>query len=231
MNCAVPIPLRPAERISSSWKPASGTRRDSIPRCVPTKTTSLFSSRLSHSRATAMAGITWPPVPPPAMSNFKPPFPRLSTHSFTRLLADIQEHACAQKHDEKTRAAIAHERQRNSFRRHHAHHNAQINQGLARHHDRNSQSQEASEIIGAAKTGFEPPPGVNREEGQHERAADKAQLLAQDSVDEIRVRLGKIEKLLAALLQADAGQTARANGDERLHPLKAVTQGIGVGMQ
>src|SRR4029077_19529205 len=144
---------------------------------------------------------TWPPVPPPAMSNFKPPLPRLSTHSFTRLLADIQENACAQKHDEKTRAAIAHERQRNSFRRHHAQHNAQINQGLARHPDRNSQSQKPSKMVRGAKTGFEPPPGVNREEGQHERAADEAQLLTQDSVDEIRVRLGKIEKFLAALHQ------------------------------
>src|SRR5579872_3673472 len=216
MNRAVPIPLRPAERISSSWKPASGTSRDSIPRCVPTKTTSLFSWRPSHSRATAMAGITWPPVPPPAMSNFKP-LPRLSTHSFTRPLADIQEHASTQKHDEKTRAAIAHERQRNSFRRHHAQHNAQIDQGLARHHDGNPQSQEASEIIGGAKTGFESPPGVNREEGQYEHAADKAQLLAQDSVDEIGVRLGKIEEFLAALHQADAGQAARSNGDKRLH--------------
>src|SRR5579872_5790727 len=195
MNRAVPIPLRPAERISSSWKPASGTSRDSIPRCVPTKTTSLFSWRPSHSRATAMAGITWPPVPPPAMSNFKP-LPRLSTHSFTRPLADIQEHASTQKHDEKTRAAIAHERQRNSFRRHHAQHNAQIDQGLARHHDRNPQSQEASEIIGGAKASLEAAPSVNGEKAQHERTADETQFLAQNCVDEIGMRLGEIEKFL-----------------------------------
>src|SRR4029077_20359800 len=155
MNCAVRIPLSPAERISSSLSPASGTSRDSIPRCVPTKTTSLVSSRLSHSRATAIAGITWPPVPPPAISNFQPLLARLSTHCFTRLLADIQEHASAQKHDEETRSAIAHERQRNSFRRHHSQHNAQIDQRLARYHDRDSQSQEASEIIRRAKTGFQ----------------------------------------------------------------------------
>src|SRR5438309_5268045 len=55
MNCAVPIPLRPAERINSSLRPASGTSRDSIPRWVPTKTTSLLLSRLSHSHATAIA--------------------------------------------------------------------------------------------------------------------------------------------------------------------------------
>src|SRR5579864_3848232 len=125
MNCVMPIPLRPAERINSSLRPASGTNRDSIPRCVPTKITSLVSSRLSHSRATAIAGITCPPVPPPAISNFKPPLARLTTHCFTRLLADIQEHASAHQHDEKTRAAIAYERQRNSLRGHHSHHNAQ----------------------------------------------------------------------------------------------------------
>src|SRR5207302_9490864 len=140
MNCAVPIPLRPAERINSSLRPASGTSRDSIPRWVPTKTTSLLLSRLSHSHATAIAGITCPPMPPPAMSKFEPPLLRLSTHSFTSLLADIQEHAGAQKHDEKARAAVAQERQRNSFRRHQAQYNPQIDQGLTRHHDRDSQS-------------------------------------------------------------------------------------------
>src|SRR5690349_18246642 len=177
MNCVVPMPLRPADRINSSLKPASGTSRDSIPRCVPTKTTSLFSSRLSHSRATAIAGITWPPVPPPAMSNFKP-LPRLTTHSFTRLLADIQEHACAQKHDEKARATIAQEWQRNSFCGHHAQHNAQIDQGLAPHHNRDSQGQKAAEIIRRAKACLETAPGVDREKGKDERAADEAQFLA-----------------------------------------------------
>src|SRR5438309_10088321 len=174
INCATPIPLRPAERISSSLRPASGTRRDSIPRCVPTKMTSLFSSRRSHSRATAIAGITWPPVPPHDISNFKPPLPRLYTHRFTCLLADIQEHARAQKHDEKTRAAIAHERQRNSIRGHHSQYHAQIDKSLAGHHNRDSQCQEAPEIIGTAKGGFEPAPSVHAEEGQHQPAANES---------------------------------------------------------
>ncbi len=66
-----PIPFSPAERIVSSGNPASGTRRDSIPRCVPTITTFLSAPREIHSRATASAGNTWPPVPPPAISNFE----------------------------------------------------------------------------------------------------------------------------------------------------------------
>src|SRR5580700_2596399 len=65
-----PMPLSPAERIVSSGNPASGTRRASIPRCVPTNTTSLSPSRDIHSRATARAGNTWPPVPPPAINSF-----------------------------------------------------------------------------------------------------------------------------------------------------------------
>src|SRR5690242_19140255 len=133
-----------------------------MPRCVPTKTTSLVSSRLSHSRATAIAGITWPPVPPPAINNFMPPFCRLSTHCFTRLLADIQEHACAHQHDEKARAPIAHERQRNSLRGHHSQYDAQIDQRLARNHDRDPQCQEAAEVIWSAETSFQAAPGVNR---------------------------------------------------------------------
>ena len=70
-NFIPPIPLRPAERMVSSGNPASGTSRASIPRWVPTITTSLSSPRAIHSRATASAGKTCPPVPPPAISSFK----------------------------------------------------------------------------------------------------------------------------------------------------------------
>src|SRR6266404_7043221 len=70
-NFIPPIPLRPAERIVSRRNPACGTKRASIPRSVPTNTTSLSAPRAIHSRAIASAGKTCPPVPPPAISSFK----------------------------------------------------------------------------------------------------------------------------------------------------------------
>ena len=55
------------DRTSSSLKPASGTSRVSSPRAVPTNRTSApCASR--NSRAIASAGITCPPVPPPAIN-------------------------------------------------------------------------------------------------------------------------------------------------------------------
>src|SRR5579883_2259312 len=67
-----PFPFNPATRIVSSGSPACGTSFISIPRCVPTKTTSRSAPREIHSRAIAIAGNTCPPVPPPAISNFTP---------------------------------------------------------------------------------------------------------------------------------------------------------------
>src|SRR5258708_8241903 len=82
-----PIPFSPAERIVSRGNPASGTRRASIPRCVPTNETSLSPSRDIHSRAIARAGNTWPPVPPPAINNFKLRCPEsVKPHSQVRAL-------------------------------------------------------------------------------------------------------------------------------------------------
>ena len=51
--------------ISRSSNPAAGTRRFSNPRAVPTNNT-WAAKRSRSSRAMASAGITCPPVPPPA---------------------------------------------------------------------------------------------------------------------------------------------------------------------
>ena len=132
-----PMPFRPAERIVSSGKPACGTKRISIPRSVPTNTLPCSLPGYSHSRATASAGKTWPPVPPPAISSFKflgsaaSPTLACLLHAQARLLADVQEHAGGQQHHQQARAAVADERQRNSLGRHHPQHHAEIDQRLA----------------------------------------------------------------------------------------------------
>src|ERR1700693_5248979 len=134
-----PFPFSPATRSVSSGSPACGTSFISIPRVVPTSTTSRSLPRDNHSRAIAIAGKTCPPVPPPAIKSFMPisskPTPhkislraqssRLHGSSFggsllSGLLTDIQEHAGCQQHHQQTRAPITDERQRNPFGGHHA---------------------------------------------------------------------------------------------------------------
>ena len=56
--------------------------------------------------------------------------------------------------------------------------------------------------------------------GQHEaRDADEAELLAEDGADEVRVRFGQEEELLAAVSEAHAGHAAGAEGHHRLDEL------------
>src|SRR2546422_9213835 len=147
-SVAPPLPFNPATRSVSSGSPAWGTSFISIPRSVPTSTTSLSVPRDIHSCAIAIAGNTCPPVPPPAISNFTW---RFRSSCFYCLLRNIQQHASRQQHDEQTRSAIADERQRNPLRRHHSKHHREINQRLTQHHRRNAQRQQAPETIRSRK--------------------------------------------------------------------------------
>src|SRR5689334_21659434 len=153
-----PLPLRPAARKVSSGSPACGTSFISIPRCVPTSTTSLSAPRESHSRAIAIAGKTWPPVPPPAISNFTDFATRSRGHGFQFALAvarsfrlcllrNIQDHASCQQHDEQTRTAVADEGQRNAFRRDHAENDGEIDERLAQDHSGDSQCEKTAETV------------------------------------------------------------------------------------
>src|SRR5579863_3608492 len=133
-SVAPPLPFNPPARSVSSGSPAWGTSFISIPRCVPTSTTSLSLPLDNHSRAIAIAGKTCPPVPPPAIKSFTP--------LRFRLLTDIQEHAGGQQHHQDVGAAVADEWQRNSFGRHEAEHHDEIDQRLAHHHRRDSQREQ-----------------------------------------------------------------------------------------
>src|SRR3989441_11549113 len=132
---APPLPFRPPTRSVSSGSPACGTNFISIPRCVPTSTTSLSVPRDIHSLAIAIAGNTWPPVPPPAMSSFIARFQKLRViSSRRRLLRNIQQHSCRQKHHKQTGSSVADERKRDALGRNHAEHYGKIDQGLENDH-------------------------------------------------------------------------------------------------
>src|SRR5882724_1378382 len=147
-SVAPPLPFSPATRSVSSGSPACGTSFISIPRCVPTSTTSLPIPLESHSRAIAIAGKTCPPVPPPAISNFTW---RVRSSRFGCLLRNIQKDSGGQQHDEQTRSTIADERERNSFGWHHAEHHCEIDQRLAEHHRRDAQRQQAPKAVRRSK--------------------------------------------------------------------------------
>src|SRR6266436_2689090 len=192
-NVAPPLPFRPATRSVSSGSPACGTSFISIPRCVPTSTTSLSVPLERHSWAIASAGKTCPPLQPPAISNFTW---RVRSSCLCRLLRDIQQHSGCQQHGEQTRSAVADEWERNSFRRNHAEHHREIDQHLAQHHGRDAQRQQASEPVRRSERRAHAAPAINDKESDHNHRADKAKLFRNYGINKIRVRLRQVEELL-----------------------------------
>src|SRR6266849_2311008 len=216
-NVAPPLPFKPATRNVSSGSPACGTSFISIPRCVPTSTTSLSLPLESHSCAIASAGKTCPPVPPPAISNFT----WLVRSSCCRcLLRNIQQHTGSQQHDQQTRSPIADERQRDPFRRNHPEHNREINQRLAQDHRGYSHRQQPPESVRRTERGTHAAPAINDKERNHDHRPDKTQFLADHRVNKIRVRFRQIEELLFALHQANAREAPGADGNRAGEPYR-----------
>src|SRR5438552_4766005 len=198
----------------------------------------------------AMAGKTWPPVPPPAINNFTDLAVRSSGHdiscpylksfpfvsAFARsfrpgLLRNIQEHARRQEHDEQTRAAVADKRQRDSLRGHHAEDDGKIDERLTKHHGSDAEREEAAEAVRRRKCRPQSAPAVNSEERDDDNGSDEAELFRDDGENKIGVRFGEIEKFLLAFHEADAGEASGTDSDERLRELKARALRVHVRME
>src|SRR6266478_8985046 len=217
-SVAPPLPFRPATRSVSSGNPACSTNFISIPRCVPTSTTSLPIPLESHSCAIAIAGKTCPPVPPPAISNFTW---RVRSSCLCRLLRNIQKHSGGQQHDEQTGSAVADEWERNSLRWHHAKHHREIDQRLAQHHGRDAQRQQAPESVWRSKRSAHAAPAIHDKKRNHNHRADKAELLSNYGINKIGVRFRQIKELLLTLHQAHARKSTGTHGDQGLQQLKS----------
>src|SRR5882724_9747472 len=217
-SVAPPLPFSPATRSVSRGSPACGTSLISIPRCVPTSTTSLPTPLESHSCAIAIAGKTCPPVPPPAINNFTA---RVRSSRFRRLLRNIQKHSGGQQHDKQTGSAIADEWERNSLCWHHAKHHREIDQRLAQHHGRDAQRQQAPKPVWRSKRSAHAAPAINDKKRNHNHRADKAKLLSNYGINKIGVRFRQIKELLLTLHQAHACKPAGTHGNQRLQQLKS----------
>src|SRR3984957_2957564 len=180
-----PLPLSPPARSVSSGSPACGTSFTSIPRWVPTSTTSLSLPLDNHSRAIAIAGKTCPPVPPPAIKSFTP--------LRFRLLTDIEEHASGQQHHQHVGAAVADERKRDSLGRHEAEHDDEIDQRLENHHRCDAERKQAAKTVRRGVRGTNSSPRVDAEERDDDDGADEAELFADHRINKVGVRFREIE--------------------------------------
>src|SRR5262245_28043502 len=192
-----PLPFNPATRRVSSGSPACGTSFISSPRSVPTSTTSRSAPRESHSCAMAIAGKTWPPVPPPATKSFM-------TSCVGCLLRNVQQHSRRKQHHQQTRTAVTDERQWDAFRRHDTEHDRKVDQRLRDNQCSDAESQESAEIIGRIERCAQAAPAVDGEKRDDQDGANEANLFADDRVDEVRMCFGQVEELLLALHQTHA---------------------------
>jgi len=78
---------------------------------------------------------------------------RSQPRGLRRLLRNIQQHTRRQQHHQQTRASVADERQRDSFRGHHPSNHGKINQRLAQDHGGDSHRQQAPESVRSAERG------------------------------------------------------------------------------
>ena len=221
----------------SSAKPAAGTARASMPRAVPANVTIASGRRARISRAMASPGNRCPPVPPPAITTRR----LASAHAVARLrrcrmpadqprrgvLRQVEQHPDREHRDEHRRPAGADERQRQALVRQHADHDADVGQRLHGEQRRQAEGQERAVGVRHRRRDAVAAPGDDEEGQQHERRADQPELLADDRVDEVGVRLGQEADLLQPLHEAAAGDAAGADGDERLDDLEAAAGGVG----
>ncbi len=121
--------------------PSAGTSRASSPR-ARAEPDDLAGAARAAARASASAGNTCPPVPPAMMRTGGAPVsfrdsvarraatvaePRRSQH---RLVVDAQQQSQPGQRHDQARAAVAHERQRQSLGRQHAHVDADVDERL-----------------------------------------------------------------------------------------------------
>src|SRR5688572_261142 len=183
--------LMPSTLSVSSAYPALGTSSASA-RSPPTKLTSAPSARSAS--ATAIAGTTWPAVPPAAITILGGPAPGVLVTARTpgdgarvrrAPAGDVEQQAHrAQQHDQRGRAR-GDERQRNPRQRGEAEHGVDVEQGLAQ--DQGGQA--AGEQLGVGALGVlrGPQPGVPDHAVEEQQAADTGdtELLADHGQDEV----------------------------------------------
>src|SRR4051794_30222366 len=225
--------LIPSTLRESSSYPAWGTSSASA-RSPPTKLTSAPSARSAS--ATAIAGTTWPAVPPAAIT--------IRGGSLTRVLRplgnraemrgaagrDVQQQPHAGEQHDQRRGAGRDERQRHAGEWREAEHGIDVEQGLAQ----DQRGHAGGEQLGVGALGLAggPQAGVpdHAVQAQHGQDADQAELLADDGENEVGVGLGKVGGLLDGSAEAMAEKAAGADRDLALDRLVAGRAVVGPGV-
>src|ERR1035438_508623 len=148
-----------------------------------------------------------------------------------RLLRDIQQNANAHQSHEQRRSSVGNEGQRNSFGRHQAENDADVNESLQHDHAGDSHGQKAAEVILRAQRSAGSAPQKDRKQKDDSQRSDQSQFFGGYRKDKIRVRLRKIEQFLFPFHQAESGYAAGCDRNQRLNNVEAEPFWVGVGIE
>src|SRR5882762_5287391 len=154
-----------------------------------------------------------------------------SDYRLLRLLRDIQQHANAHQSHEQRRSAVGNERQRNAFRRHQPQHDADVDESLQHDHAGDSDRQEASKVILSAQRRARPAPEKNRKKDDDGKRPHQPQFFSGDGKNKIRMWFGKIKQLLLPFHQAQSGNAAGRNRNQRLNNMETKPLRVSVRIQ
>src|ERR1700678_3600895 len=176
-----------------------------MPRAVPMKQISAAYACL-RAPAIARAGMTWPPVPPPAI--------------MTRILSvdlpgKTQQDADAGQGDEQRRSPIRDEGQGDAFGGNQSEHHADVEEGLDQDGRGDAKSQKAREDV-FGKAG-RPQAAIteSHEQGDDGQRANQSELFGDIGKDKVGVWLRQVEELLPAFHKAEPAYPAGADRDQR----------------
>jgi hypothetical protein len=143
------------------------------------------------------------------------------------VLRDVEQHTHAKQIDQERRAAKADQRKRNPLGRHQPEHHADVHHRLRRDHGGQPKRDKRAKRVFGAQGDAQAAPCDDAEAEEDRGRANQSELLADDGIDEVGMRLRQIEQLLHAGHQAAAEDTACADGDKRLNDLETVAKGVG----
>src|SRR3984893_4696958 len=205
---------RPRTLIVSRTNPAAGTSRSSSPPARPSIKREASGCSTRNACATASAGRTCPPVPPPEISSritSPPSIPLLDA-----LGGDVEQHA-GRRHGYGERGpSIADEGQGHPGDGNRVRHRPHVEQRLERDPGGDPGRQGHPEAVRRPHRGPVAAQGQEHESFKGGCGSDQSGLLAEDGEDEVGVRLWKPEVLLHRVAETDACHSPRAERPDRL---------------
>src|ERR1035437_2440578 len=133
-----------------------------------------------------------------------------------RLPRDAEQNADASEHRQQVRAAVADERQRQTFVRQRAGDDADVDRGLQTDEQRDANREQSAEGVAGMERDVNAAERDDDEGKNNQQRGEQTQFFADDGKNKIGVMFWNPAEFLASVAEAKAGPAAGAERDHRL---------------